>query len=60
MKNALIFQAVVALVVVPAPLCLGLFGRKQQLQLRRVRSDLGGKHGAPGEGEAAVAAEGGQ
>lgn len=39
MKNALIFQAVVALAVVPLPLCLGLFGRKEKTMLRRVRSD---------------------
>ncbi|CCT65098.1 related to permease of the major facilitator superfamily [Fusarium fujikuroi IMI 58289] len=39
MKNALIFQAVVALTVVPLPLCLGLFGRKEKTMLRRVRSD---------------------
>ncbi|KAM5341300.1 hypothetical protein ACJ41O_014331 [Fusarium nematophilum] len=36
MKNALIFQAVVALVVMPLPLCLGLFGRKEMVALRRV------------------------
>jgi cyanate permease len=39
MKNALIFQAVVALAVMPLPLCLGLFGRKEKTMLRRVRSD---------------------
>lgn len=39
MKNALIFHAVVALVVVPLPLCLGMFGRADKLELRRVRSD---------------------
>jgi drug/metabolite transporter (DMT)-like permease len=39
MRNALIFHAVLALVAVPLPLCLGLFGRKEKLLLRRVRSD---------------------
>ncbi|KAM0562781.1 hypothetical protein ACHAPJ_001621 [Fusarium lateritium] len=39
MKNALIFEAVVALVVVPLPLCLGLFGREDKMELRRIRSD---------------------
>jgi MFS family permease len=39
MRNALIFAAVLALVAVPLGLCLGLFGRKEKLQLRRVRSD---------------------
>ncbi|EFQ35835.1 major facilitator superfamily transporter [Colletotrichum graminicola] len=39
MKNALIFQAVVAMVIIPLPLCLGLFGRADKVTLRRVRSD---------------------
>lgn len=39
MKNALVFQAVVALAVVPLPLCLGLFGRENKTALRRIRSD---------------------
>jgi FLVCR family MFS transporter 7 len=39
MKNALIFQAVIALAVAPIPLCLGLFGRKDKLVMRRIRSD---------------------
>ncbi|KAF5024304.1 hypothetical protein F66182_3634 [Fusarium sp. NRRL 66182] len=39
MKGALIFQAVVALAVVPLPLCLGLFGRQDKMMLRRIRSD---------------------
>ncbi|KAK1590106.1 major facilitator superfamily transporter [Colletotrichum navitas] len=39
MKNALIFQAVIAMVTVPLPLCLGLFGRADKVSLRRVRSD---------------------
>lgn len=39
MKRALIFQAVIALVVCPLPLFLGLFGRKDKVILRRIRSD---------------------
>lgn len=39
MKKSLIFEAVVALVVVPLPLCLGLFGRGDHVKLRRVQSD---------------------
>ncbi|KAH6648083.1 major facilitator superfamily domain-containing protein [Truncatella angustata] len=39
MDRALIFQAVVALAVVPLPLCLGLFGRGDKVKLRRVASD---------------------
>lgn len=39
MKKALIFQAVVAMAVVPLPLCLGLFGRHDKLTMRRIRSD---------------------
>ena len=39
MYDAMVFSAVVALVVVPVPLCLGLFGRGDKVSLRRVRSD---------------------
>jgi len=39
LDRALIFQAVMALVAVPAPLLLGLFGRKEKIRLRRVKSD---------------------
>ncbi|CAK7265135.1 hypothetical protein SEPCBS119000_001358 [Sporothrix epigloea] len=39
MKRALIFQAVIALAVMPLPLCLGLFGRSERVGLRRVQSD---------------------
>lgn len=39
MTNALILHAVVALVVLPFPMCLGLFGRKDKVLLRRVQSD---------------------
>jgi len=39
MKRALIFSAVIALLAVVPPMCLGLFGRGEKLRLRRVRSD---------------------
>lgn len=39
MKNALIFQAVIALAIVPLPLCIGLFGRQDKVALRRIHSD---------------------
>ncbi|EEY21939.1 conserved hypothetical protein [Verticillium alfalfae VaMs.102] len=39
MKKALIFQAVIAVLIAPLPLCLGLFGRADKVSLRRVRSD---------------------
>ncbi|KAI0174202.1 major facilitator superfamily domain-containing protein [Pestalotiopsis sp. NC0098] len=39
MDRALIFQAVVALAVTPLPLCLGFFGRRDKLRLRRFASD---------------------
>jgi MFS transporter, FLVCR family, MFS-domain-containing protein 7 len=42
MTNALIFTAVVSLVVMPLPLCLGLFGRSEQVSLKRVKSDQAG------------------
>lgn len=41
MKNALIFQAVIAVAVVPLALSLGMFGRGDKVALRRVRSDEG-------------------
>ena len=41
MRKALIFQAVVASVVVPLPLCLGLFGR--EIRKRRFEADMGGR-----------------
>ena len=40
MRRALIFQAVVAMVAMPLPLCLGLFGRK--VRRRRLEVDKGG------------------
>lgn len=39
MHKALIFQAVVALVVVPLPLALGCFGRQRHVKMRRVDAD---------------------
>lgn len=39
MRRALVFTAVVALLVAPLPMCLGLFGRGDKVQLRRVKSD---------------------
>lgn len=39
MTRALVFQAVIALVIVPVPLCLGLFGRGDKIKLRRVQKD---------------------
>jgi FLVCR family MFS transporter 7 len=39
MRRALIFTAVVALGVAPLPMCLGLFGRGEKVQLKRVQSD---------------------
>ncbi|PGG96461.1 hypothetical protein AJ79_09586 [Helicocarpus griseus UAMH5409] len=41
MSRALIFQAVMASVVVPVPLCLGLFGR--EVRSRRVEAEMLGK-----------------
>ncbi|KAK5661994.1 hypothetical protein OQA88_10105 [Cercophora sp. LCS_1] len=39
MKRALVFSAVIGLVAIPFPMCLGLFGRGERIRLRRVRSD---------------------
>lgn len=39
MYKALIFQTVMALVVVPLPLMLGLFGRHKHTRMRRVEAD---------------------
>jgi MFS transporter, FLVCR family, MFS-domain-containing protein 7 len=39
MQRNLWFQAVFALIVVPLPLSLGLFGRARQVRLRRVEAD---------------------
>ncbi|KAI0441861.1 major facilitator superfamily domain-containing protein [Xylaria telfairii] len=43
LNNALIFTAVVALAVVPLPLSLGLFGRRDKLAMRRLQSDDGSR-----------------
>lgn len=39
LDNGLVFHAVVALAAVPVLLCLGLFGRQEYVQMRRVASD---------------------
>lgn len=39
LDKALVFQAVIACVIAPLPIFLGLFGRKDQIRLKRVRSD---------------------
>lgn len=39
LDRALVFSAVLALVAVPFPLALGLFGRRDRLVMKRVRSD---------------------
>jgi MFS transporter, FLVCR family, MFS-domain-containing protein 7 len=39
MKRALIFQAVIGLVVLPLPLCLGLFGRQRNVRPKRLEAD---------------------
>lgn len=39
MNNAMIFQAVVALAVIPLPMVLGWFGRGDKVLMRRVQSD---------------------
>ncbi|OAL24963.1 hypothetical protein AYO20_10566 [Fonsecaea nubica] len=39
MKQALIFQAVLAALVMPAPLCLGLFGRQARVRRKRWEAD---------------------
>ncbi|KAI1387448.1 MFS general substrate transporter [Hypoxylon trugodes] len=48
MYNALVFSAIVALVVMPLPMMLGLFGRGDKLVLRRVRSDDRSNRGGNG------------
>lgn len=39
MHRALIFQTVMAMVVFPLPLALGLFGRDKEVRMRRVEAD---------------------
>ncbi|KAI0011497.1 major facilitator superfamily domain-containing protein [Xylariaceae sp. FL0662B] len=41
MTNALVFTAAVSLAVVPLPLALGLFGRREKVVMNRVRTDQG-------------------
>jgi drug/metabolite transporter (DMT)-like permease len=41
MYRALVFTAVIAVAVLPLPLCLGLFGRGDNVTLKRMRSDAG-------------------
>ena len=45
MKSALVFEAVIAMLVMPLPLCLGLFGRK----IRRKRLEVDKRSAAPGQ-----------
>lgn len=49
MKRALVFEAVVAMVIVPVPLFLGLFGRRDKVLLRRVQADQDRLAAAPGQ-----------
>jgi len=44
MHRALVFQAVVAMLVTPLPLCLGLFGRGGQVRPRRWEVDRSGNN----------------
>ncbi|KAL8418698.1 hypothetical protein RB594_002057 [Gaeumannomyces avenae] len=52
MKRALIFQAVLAVAAAVPPLCIGLFGRKDKIHLRRVTSDQIALAARAGEGAA--------
>ncbi|KAI0407212.1 major facilitator superfamily domain-containing protein [Xylaria palmicola] len=54
LNRALIFTAVLALAVVPLPLSLGLFGRKDRLILRRLQSDDGSARSGDGRPASAV------
>lgn len=47
MNKALIFQAVIGLIVLPFPLCLGLFGRGDKVLMKRVQSDQATREAAP-------------
>lgn len=60
MSNALIFQAVVALVALPFPMCLGLFGRREKMLLRRVQSDDEARAAAPAPAQEPIGAGDGQ
>ncbi len=50
MKRALIFQAVLAVLAAPAPLCLGLFGRKAFVRRKREEADRSARNGEVIEG----------
>lgn len=39
MQRVLWFQAIIALLVIPLPLSLGLFGRKNHVRMRRLEAD---------------------
>ena len=39
MRRALVFQAVVAMLIMPLPLCLGMFGRKGMVRLKRWQAE---------------------
>lgn len=39
MYKALVFQCVMAMAVIPLPLCLGLFGRGHKIKMRRIEAD---------------------
>jgi FLVCR family MFS transporter 7 len=52
--RALIFQAVIAMVVFPLPMALGMFGRHKEVRLRRVETD----HAAMRDAETGTALEG--
>jgi len=40
MYRALIFQTVMAMIVLPLPMVLGLFGRHKEVVMRRVEADM--------------------
>lgn len=42
MKRALVFQAVLAMAAFPLPLCLGLFGRRDRVRMRRWEAEKRG------------------
>lgn len=39
MRRSLAFQAAVAMLIMPLPLCLGLFGRRGMVRLRRLEAE---------------------
>lgn len=52
MQRALWFQAIIALVVMLPPMCLGLFGRSEQVKLQRLEADKVYREGQRADGEA--------